>query len=234
MAPRETMPIKESWLRPVEHLVLPALESRVRVIGFTAPEHGTGVTSLSRVAAEVLSRSGARVLLLDLSGNPAVVPAKKGWLPGAGNATACIERDPAGYDVLAAAFSPEGRFLFNNARSLRATLTEELKGHSAVIVDLPPLLDGRTDSINPLACALVCDEVVLVCAHEVSSRATATEAADAARRAGIKLTGVVWNQLGAPTIGQQMAEVVRRRLSFAPALANMLGLRLTRSGLLNG
>ncbi len=234
MPPNTNTPIKETWLRPVEQLVLPALESRIRILGFTGPETGTGVSTLCRASAEVLARSGARVLLLDLSPDAASGRDPMSWTPGRNGAMSAVAPDPAGFDVLRAGITPDSRFLFNNARSLRSTLSEELSRYSAIVVNLPPLLDARPESINPIACALVCDEVVLVCAQDVTSRTSASQAAEAARAAGVKLTGAVWNRRGASTTGQEMARSARRWLRFAPRLAAAVERRLTRTPLLDG
>ncbi len=234
MPPDNGKPIKETWLRPVEQLVLPALESRIRILGFTGPEAGTGVSTLCRAAAEVLARSGARVLLLDLSPAAASGHDPMAWTPGRNGAMSAVAPDPAGFDVLRAGITPDSRFLFNNARSLRSTLSEELSRYSAIVVDLPPLLDARPESINPIACALVCDDVVLVCANDVTSRTSATKASQAARSAGIKLSGAVWNRRGACSTGEEMARSARRWLRFTPGLAAAVERRLKQTPLLDG
>lgn len=237
MAPNSTVPVtapvKDTWLRPVEQLVLPALQNRVRILGFSAPESGAGVTTLCKAAADVLARSGARVLMLDLSSAVSDDRNGRSWSLGHGDAVDAITSTPEGYDILRAAITPETRFLFNNATSLRSTLDNELSGYGAIIVDLPPLLDTRTQSINPIASALICDEVVLVCAHGVTTRTSAREATEAARTAGIRISGAVWNRRGASTVGDEMGRTARRWLCFIPPLARSLERRFKRTPLLN-
>jgi Mrp family chromosome partitioning ATPase len=233
MSADATAPDKELWLRPVEQLVLPALEGRIRIQGFTSAEEGTGVTSLCMTAAEVLARSGTRVLLIDLSSQAPPSGASRPWSPGRGEAAAAITPTTAGYDLLRATTTPASRFQFNNPQSLRTMLTEELSGYAVVVVDLPPLIDNRPQSFNPIACALVCDDVVLVCAQNLTTRTSAASATAAARSAGVKLTGAVWNRRGQSTPGEEMARSARKWLSFIPPLARSLDRRLRRTPLLN-
>ena len=59
--------MQQSWVRPVEQIVLPALEGKVRVLGITSPDGKVGVSMLAEAAANTLGRSGTKVLLLDLT-----------------------------------------------------------------------------------------------------------------------------------------------------------------------
>ncbi len=228
-----TMPINEAWLRPVEQLVMPALENKIRVLGFTSPEAGTGVTTLARAAAEVLARSGARVLLICYASNDIAAAGATAWKPGEPGASQHIARHQDGYDVLTAEVNAQTRFLFNNAKRLRRSLVEDLADYGTIVVDLPPILEDKPDSINPLASALVCDQVVLVCANERTTRASASQAIEAARAAGVKIAGAVWNDLGVAPLGKDMARSAMSRLWFMPKVARFLERRLSRSRFLN-
>ena len=233
MTSTEEQPITEAWTRPVEQLVLPALESRMRVMGFTSPEVGAGVTTLCHAAAETLARSGARVLLIDFSGEP-TADGGVAWAPGDSNAASLLRRHPAGYDVLPVIVTSHTRFLFNNAKRLRQALSEELSDYGAILLDLPPLLDERSDNVNPTAVALVCDQVLLVCASQRTTRPSARAAADAARAAGVKIEGIVWNNFGTLSLGRDMARSARKVFWVVPGLSRWLERKLTRSTFLNG
>ena len=223
-----------SWLGPVEQLVLPALENKVRILGFSAPRRGAGVSALCRAAAETLARSGAKVLLIDFSQPVSAGDLAGGlWIPGDGGAHAQIKEDPSGFDVLTAVPTAETRYVYNNGTRLKRTLSEDLSDYGVVIADLPPLLDERAERINPLAVALACDQVVLVCANNRTTWSDAAAASGKARQAGIKLDGVVWNGLAAPTLGQSMAQSAGRWLAFLPRLADWLQCRLQKSPFLN-
>ncbi len=225
--------IMESWLRPVEQIVLPALENKIRVLGITGPHPGAGVSTLCAAAAETLARSGAKVLLIDFSTrvSPAEVPGA--WVPGEAGAQTHIRRHPTGFDQLAAVATPDTRFLFNNGKRLRRTLFEDLADYTVIVADLPPLLDDGSEHVNPLAVALACDQVLMVCANGRTPRAAAGAAAEAARAAGVRLTGVIWNDFGTPTMGRDMARSARRVFSYFPPLARFLEQRLKRSPFLN-
>jgi Mrp family chromosome partitioning ATPase len=226
--------VNDAWLRPVEQLVLPALENKVRVLGFTAPHPGAGVSTLCRAAAETLARSGTKVLLIDFS-MPVVAanPATGIWVPGEGGAHAQVKRDPSGFDMLTAVPNTQTRYIFNNGKRLKRTLFEDLADYGVIIADLPPLLEERAESINPLAVALACDQVMLVCANNLTTRNEAAGAAEKARQAGVKLGGLVWNALAAPTLGEAMAQSARRRLALLPAVAKWLERRFSQSPFLN-
>ena len=233
MSPTDDLSITEAWIRPVEQLVLPALESRIRVLGLTSPEVGAGVTTLCHAAAETLARSGVKVLLIDFTGALQDGDPERVWVPGEQGAGAFVQRHPGGYDVLTAVVTEATRFLFNNGKRLRRTLFEDLSEYSTIVVDLPPLLGHRTDGINPVAPGLVCDQVLLVCANERTTRSSARAAVDAGKTAGLKLAGAVWNNFGAPPLGRDMARSARKSLWIMPGLARYIERRLARSPFLN-
>ena len=212
----------QSWVRPVEQIVLPALESRIRVLGFTAPSAGAGVSTLAAAAAETLARSGIKVLLLDLTRPATDDSSPTGWIPGDGGARELVTRAAAGYDVLTAEPHADSRFLFNNSMRLRQTLAGDLASYATIIIDLPPLLATDAHSINPVAAALLCDSVMLVCANGRTSRAGVRAAVQLAKTSGVKLAGTVFNDYGAQPLAAEIAQSVQRRLRFAPGLAARL------------
>ena len=229
----------QSWVRPVEQIVLPALENRVRVIGFTAPEHGAGVTSLCRAAAETLTRSGLKVLLLDLSTQRPPTGAGSmstgagasptGWVPGASGVRELIVRDPDGYDVLVAHPQGDARFLFNNSKRLRQILSDDLSGYATIVVDLPPLADSDAGSINPVAAALMCETVMLVCARDRSTRTDIRSAIELAKISGVRLQGTIYNEFGASSLADEISRSIERRLAYFPRLAGWLSRRAQNS-----
>ncbi len=231
MSANQPLSFNPAWMRAVEQLVVPALENKVRVLGLTAPHIGAGVSSLASAAAESIARSGTRVLCVDFSQPVANVGGE--WAPGDGTAPSRIEADPAGFDRLTAVASAESRYTFNNGKRLRRTLFDELSEYTVIVVDLPALIETETDSINPLAVALACDQVLMVCARDRTTRPQITDAAHRARQAGVKLGGIVWNDFSTPSLGMDIAGSVRRRLGFFPPLAHFLERRFARSTFLN-
>lgn len=222
----------EAWVRPVEQIVLPALEGQVRVIGITAPNHGAGATTLCEAIAETLSKSGIKVLLLDLTRNVVPEGDRPGWLPGETPAVKHIIRHASGFDTLTAHPTSKSRFLFNNGKRLRLALKDELAEYGVIIIDLPVLLDQDTNNVNPVTAALVCDSVLMVCGREHTPREALRSAAELARSSGIKLTGVVYNELGKPSVGTEIACSLDSISRFAPNLIGWLQRRVAASPLL--
>ena len=227
--------MRQSWIRPIELVVLPALDGKIRVLGFTSPGHGAGVTSVARAAAETIARSGVRTLLLDLTtaaNGSALASECAGWIPGAHNVPASAQPHAAGYDILVAQPSAETRFLFNDAKRLRQALAAELRGYAVVVVDLPPLLDTGADIINPVAAALACDRVLMVYAKGLTKRVDMTAAGDLAQASGIKLEGLIFNERGEPPLGKELATKVARLTPIWPSLFGWIERRLQASPIL--
>lgn len=233
MTPSDTRSIMDTWLRPVEQIVLPALDSKIRVLGFTSPHHGAGVSTLAAAAAETVARSGLKVLLIDFTCPVEAVGSPASWTPGEGGAQAHIHSHSSGFDVLPAVATMETRSLFNNGKRVRRTLFEDLSDYAVIVADLPPLLEERHDYINPVAVALACDQVLLVCANGLTQRTTARAAIDVAKAGGVRLTGAIWNHFGAPSVGVEMARSARRFFGFLPPVARALERRLQGSTFLN-
>ena len=56
-----------SWLRPLEDIILLTRREKARVVGLLGPKLGTGVSQISEVLAESFEAPGASCLLIDLS-----------------------------------------------------------------------------------------------------------------------------------------------------------------------
>ena len=200
------------------------------------------MTTLCRAAAETLVRSGSKVLLLDLTKAAIGIDAPtagsdqaggaSGWVPGASGVRDLITRHADGYDVLVARPHQDTRFLFNNSRRMRLTMAEELSAYSAIVVDLPPLLGADASHINPMAAAMLCDSVLLVCVGGRSAHADVRACVALANTSGVKLSGTVFNDFGATTMADQISHTVRHRLGFIPGLANRLERMAQSSSLL--
>lgn len=221
--------MRQSWIRPIEQVVLPALEGKLRVLGITSPDHGAGVTSVAQAAAETIARSGIRVLLLDLTQVTEAAGGWHGWIPGASGARESARPNPSGYDMLVAHPSAETRFLFNDGKRLRLALTDELAEYAVIIVDMPPLLDASSQIINPVAAALACDKVLMVYAKGLTKRVDMTAASDLARASGIKLEGLIFNELGQPSLAKELSAKIRRLAPLWPSLVGWLDRKIQSS-----
>lgn len=225
--------MRQTWIRPIEQIVLPALEGKLRILGFTSPGHGAGVTSICQAAAETIARSGVKVLLLDLTQASEATGRVPGWVPGLSAAREQAHRHESGFDILTAQPSPETRFLFNDGKRLRLALAAELADYAVVIVDLPPLLDASAEIVNPVAAALACDQVLLVCANALTRRPEARSAVALARASGIKLSGTVFNDLGRPGLVEEIATSLAHWTRFWPALSIRLDRLIRTNPILN-
>jgi len=50
-------------MQPLEQIAVSAMINRMSILGFTSPEPRSGVTTVSRMLAEILARSGVRSLV---------------------------------------------------------------------------------------------------------------------------------------------------------------------------
>lgn len=57
----------ESWLQPVERIILSSIKGGQRTVAMVSPREDAGVSSLTQMMAETLARSERKVLLIDLT-----------------------------------------------------------------------------------------------------------------------------------------------------------------------
>lgn len=193
----------EAWSRPVEQVLLAAEERKARTLGIVSPEPQAGVSALSRCLAETSARAGKKTLLLDLS-QRVLTNAKGGWRIGDGTAQ-IIKSLPERYDVMDVRPTIESRSAFNNAGAMRQLLNEDLQPYEQVILDLPAVLHGKQDFVNPMAAARACDLVMLLCVPGKTSSGNLDQALSAFETGGVSLGGLVLNDDTNPTLGEQIA-----------------------------
>jgi Mrp family chromosome partitioning ATPase len=221
-----------SWLRPIEEIMLAAVDSKVRVLGVLSPEAGAGVSTACRMLAESHCRSGAKTLLVDLTQTVQQAETDGAWAPGDG-AAQLIQVQASGVDLLAVRPTAETRPAFNNVDVMRRMFKDELAAYEAIIVDLPPVLNRREDLINPLAAARACDAVIMVCMIGLIKQHEVEETLSVLRTAGVQLGGTVLNDMRNPTLGAEMAAAARRIARLSPKLAAWLQKKLLASSFLN-
>ena len=196
------------WQLAVEQVVVPATTNGARVLGFTSPVAGAGVTSFSRAVAATLARSGADVLYVDLA-----APLRKNAHPRAANAPAWKEavsdRAASGLQVTAPA-NLDARFYFNNVRWLRGEFVRMLRTYSNIVVDIGPLLGDEADRVNALAAATACDSVALICPRSALTQQDLARALQMTGSTGVNLIGTIINDKNYTPPGDEIAVVVRR------------------------
>jgi Mrp family chromosome partitioning ATPase len=158
---------------------------QARTIGFVAPHRGAGVSTLCRMAAELIGRSGSRTLLVDLSVPVAAEHSEALW----------SEASPTlfGFDVARSTGGQSTALRFNRSEWFRDVLTRQFASHEKLIIDLPPLLTPDRDSINPTAAAAACDVVVLLVTRGSLSPREVEDSAALLRSSGANLAGTVLN-----------------------------------------
>lgn len=220
----------QDWSRISEQIMLSAVESRIRVLGFTSPAAGSGVSTVARVVAEAFAQAGTKTLLLDLT-TPVRTDARPPlWSPGAPGAADATRVEPSGLAVLTADASIGTRALFNNIEQLQKTLQRDLATYSAIIIDLPAVADEEPTRLNPIAAARACDAVLMVCLTGHVDRSELNEATAALKPAGVNLSGLVLNDYYATTLGEEVADATYNSVGkYFPGIADKIASRVMQS-----
>lgn len=222
----------EAWVKPVENIVLTALEDKQRVLAITAPHTDAGTDAIAEIMASVLHRSGRRILLINLA-HKISESANSCWTPGREAITGFIRRSDDGYDILDCHVTKDARFNFNNTAVLRKCLEEDCKEYEAIVVELPPVEVDNASMISPLSMAAACDKVFVVCVKSYTERMAMNEACELLRNAKVPLGGVIYSQHGSGKLGEEIAADIKRYLFWFPPLRNWLAGRAKGSRFLN-
>jgi hypothetical protein len=127
-----------------------------------------------------------------------------------------------GCDLLVASPAAAHRAKLNSVEHVRSMLHEELADYEAIVVDLPPVLDGTEMRINPLAPIAACDGVYLVCMAGRVDRGSIERSMVLLAQSGARMLGVVVNEAQNPSLGAELAREARRLGRFAPGLSRWL------------
>jgi Mrp family chromosome partitioning ATPase len=215
----------ENWLQPIEQIAVSVMINRMSILGFTSPSPRSGVTTISRMLAEILARSGVCSLVVDLSRpiehTDMVMDKDELWQR--------IVQNEGGFHMLFAAPSSVSKSRFNNVSWLRQCLNKELAGYGAIVLDLPPLVPDRADLINPVAAAAACDAVLMVCARGRVTRPQLKEAVELLRPAQVNLVGTILNDIDYALPGEEIARAARRLSWVAPNISRWIERRLLGS-----
>lgn len=80
--------MSDEWTNEVERIAFATFSRGIRIIGVTGARPGSGVTAVCDRLCEMVAGSGAKTLLIDLSGRPEAGPVTAAWLPGEGGGRA--------------------------------------------------------------------------------------------------------------------------------------------------
>ncbi len=117
--------------------------------------------------------------------------AENGWYPGGGRAACTVFSSAAGFDFVGVDASDGRRQLFNNLAAARASLLSDFSEYDFIMMDLAPMLEGREDSINPLAAATICEAAFLICRAGIETSREVETALSRLRASGCRLEGVI-------------------------------------------
>jgi hypothetical protein len=223
----------ESWVRPVEQIVLSTIGADQRILGFTAPESGSGVSALSNATAELFGRSGFKTLMVDLTTPVKDSFVHRSWIPTLEDPNAFISsRDGRKFDTLVAQPTASSQFAFNNVAAFRKEL-DKLESYDRIVIDLSPIDTTITNMINPCAAAAVCDAVFVICVKGRVTRQRLCRALDLIRAAGGNVVGTVLNEVGDATPGVELANLIGGILGQNSRLSRSLASRVMKSEILN-
>lgn len=215
----------QSWTSGIDRVCVATLDRGVRVLAVVAPRGKAGVSSLAAGIAEASQLSGRATLLFELSAGVASVPPS--------DHAYVIERDDCGFDRARIALDQRSRQLLSSSAYVRSLLKGDLGTYGAIVLDLPPLLDGSGSAINAAAAAAASDGVLLVALTGSSRREDLIAARQLLDQAGARVAGIAMNDLAAPTLGAEIAREMSRIERILPGLARWVARRALASPLLN-
>lgn len=211
------------WTRNIEQIALSATGDTNRIVGIAGIRAQSGVSMICHSLAKSLAAADMRTLRVDLHPRPATAPAGnpigvEGWAPGRAKAQSWIKSTADGYDLLEVHTTPLTRPLFANMQRLREVFAEEFAEYRRVIVDLPPLTDVDTESVNPVAAAGACNAVLLVIVVGRDLQPQVIEATRVLRGAGVSVTAAIANEYDWQSTQEEVRKMARkagRRLAGA-------------------
>jgi hypothetical protein len=225
--------MKDVWVHAVEQVVLSAEEHKLRVIGFTSPQDHSGVGELSRMVADMIRRAGLRTLLIDLSQDAAAQRDHPSWSPGMEGIDKAIIRGESEADFLQVCRTAASRYRYNNVKALRQAFAQDLADYDRIVLVLPEVGRSADAGINPLGPAAACDAVYLVCVPNMTDRDDLTNATSSLRASGAQIAGLILNESGQLTPGEEIARSVERIFRAVPPLGAWIAKRVRASKLLN-
>ena len=216
----------------MERIYLGAMGPGIRVLAVASCAASGSRRSLARALAARCALSGERTLLLDVTTPVSTAPVGGAWMPGSGLAATSVELHPTGYDFLEAAGCSVSSMRLRNIEGLRRLLREELAVYRVIIVDAGEIM-GSPNAVVPPATALqVCDSVILSTAADRVGKHEFEQAMATVGNARSRIAGLVLDDLGSPTVGEQMCSLVGRMRTRLPRVASFLERKLTGTKLL--
>lgn len=208
----------------IERIFLSAAARGGRVLGVVGCGPGDAQHVLARALAERSARSGDPTLLLDLSLPVGPVTDRIRWAPGDERVGESIQRDPRGFERLTAAVCPKTLMRFRNLGGLKHLLEQELAHYHAIVIDAGCLLGTDEAAVPAATIAQACETIVMATTPGAMRRDQFAAAVTTLGPAASRMVGLVLDDAGNPTVGEELCRLAARLEPYLPAMS----LRLTR------
>lgn len=216
----------------IERIFLSAAARGGRVLGVIGCGRGDAQHLLARALAERSARSGERTLLLDLSLPVGPATDRIRWAPGDERVGESIQRDPRGFERLAAVACPTTVMRFRNLGGLKHLLGQELAHYQAIVIDAGSLLGTDEAAIPAATIAQACETIVMATIPGAMRRDQFEAAVTTLGAAAPRMVGLVLDDAGNPTVGEELCRLAARLERYLPAVSRKLTRWLSRRPLL--
>ena len=223
---------RDLWSDAIERVAVMALQRKIRSLGVIGAGPEVGASTFSRLIADALARIGYPSLLMDLSGEGRTLSEGRGWTSPHADPKPYIVHEAENRFRLVAVPTSASHDHFNDAPRLRELLAGNAFDNRILVLNLPPLVGRDRDAINPVASAAACEAVVLLCDLGSTTRKQLDEAVETCRAGGIKLAGVILNELSYESPGVQIGRAGRRFFRIIPPLGRWIESRALRMEIL--
>jgi Mrp family chromosome partitioning ATPase len=226
------MSMKLNASREMEQVFTRTLGQGHRVIGFTGPKAGVGVSTVAAAFAERSALGGRKTLLITLSA-PLSDSLGCGWDPltgGVGQNIAQLSPDLHKLDIRP---SREEQFAFRNMPAWHDLFTNELKHYHTIVLDLHPVLASDDVAVPAILGACLCDSVIIVCGMGYTTSSELSACISDLAQAQANLEGVVINDCYNPTLGEEMAREAGRLKRLMPKVSNFIVQKALSNAILN-
>jgi Mrp family chromosome partitioning ATPase len=206
----------------IERIFLSAAARGARVLGVVGCGPGDAHHLLARALAERSARSGEATLLLDLSRPVGPATDRIRWAPGDERVGESIQRDPRGFERLTAVACPTTVMRFRNLGGLKHLLEQELAHYHAIVIDAGSLLGGEESAIPAATIAQACETIVMATIPGAMRRDQFTAAVTTLGPAASRMVGLVLDDAGNPTVGEDLCRLAARLDRYLPAVSRRL------------
>ncbi len=216
----------------IERVFLSAAARGGRVLGVVGCGPGEAQHLLARALAERSARSGVPTLLLDLSLPVGPVTDRIRWAPGDERVGESIQRDPRGFERLTAVACPTTVMRFRNLGGLKHLLEQELAHYQAIVIDAGSLLGTDEAAIPAATIAQACETIVMATIPGAMRRDQFEAAVATLGAAASRMVGLVLDDAGNPTVGEELCRLAARLERYLPAVSRKLTRWLSQRPLL--